>query len=523
MPETSSRGRKHNAQRLWRVRDALGLSQREFARELGVTSGAVAQWESRKRGIPGPVLKLLELYERELGMTEHTEEGLEHIDGSWLERTSRLSRTAAGVTAQLAGAAIQSLVTQDREANPIAARTQQAVAHRFAQTLGEMKGLAMKVGQMVSFLDFALPEGARSVLEQLQHQSRPMAPSVVAGLFHEELGRSPRDLFADWSFTPIAAASIGQVHKARTHDGRLVAVKVQYPGIERALAADLANARLLDRMGTLLFQGQEPGVFIEELRERLLEECDYRREAEAVTAFASLFSGNPRMAVPSVVPALSTRRILTTEWVEGERFQAFRDRASQHEKDQAGEVIFQFAYESIFRHHRFNGDPHPGNYLFLPGKVAFLDFGCVRHFDVAFIQLWKRLARAVLERDWTVFEQAVVDLGFTRTRESFDFAYHRRMMLQLYRPWLLDEPFRFTSEFITGTWSSLLKQNPNRRRMNVPREWVFLNRLQTGLNSVLAQLGASANWRSRYLELVYRPDEPRPEPYTLRELELASG
>lgn len=164
MPTSPPNRRRDDAQRLWRVRDSMGLSQREFAKELGVTPGAVAQWEGRKRSIPGPVLKLLEIYERELGMKIEKEEGLERIEGSWFKRTSRLSRTAAGVTAQLAGAAIQSLVQRDSTANPIAARAQRAVAERFVHTLGDMKGLAMKMGQMVSFLDFALPPEARKVL-----------------------------------------------------------------------------------------------------------------------------------------------------------------------------------------------------------------------------------------------------------------------------------------------------------------------------------------------------------------------
>jgi len=222
----------------------------------------------------------------------------------------------------------------------------------------------MKIGQSASYLDFAIPEEARAALASLCTRSRPMAPSVVAEIFIRELGASPRRLFAEWSPEPFAAASIGQVHRARLKSGELVAVKVQYPRIVEAIDADLKNSLLAERAIALIFRGGEPGVFSGELRERFLEECDYRHEAANQQELRRLWAGRDEVLIPRVFEELTTTRILVTELASGDDFETFAGRASQAEKDRAGDIMYRFAYESIFRHGLFNADPNPGNYLF---------------------------------------------------------------------------------------------------------------------------------------------------------------
>jgi predicted unusual protein kinase regulating ubiquinone biosynthesis (AarF/ABC1/UbiB family) len=386
-----------------------------------------------------------------------------------------------------------------------------------------MKGAVMKLGQMASYLDLGAPPAVRDALAALQTQSRPMSAAVVARIFVEELGEGPRRIFAEWSPTPFAAASIGQVHRARLLSGEEVAVKVQYPGIAAAIQADLDSAELLHQVAALLFRGLEPGPLMAELRARLGEECDYRREAAHQEAFRALWAGDPEVRIPRVFAALSTARILVTELASGETFATFAARASQREKDRAGACLFRFAFESILRHGLFNADPHPGNYLFDGGGVTFLDFGCTKRFDPAFIARWRALLRALLERDLPRATALTIELGVAPEPDHFDFGFHHRMNATLFEPLLGAGPFRITPAFVERTWRVGWLENRNRFRTNMPSEAALLPRLQWGLFTLLARLSATADWRGQVLELLYTPGEPRPRPYQPEELVLITA
>ena len=198
-------------------------------------------------------------------------------------------------------------------------------AEQVAEVLGDMKGALMKIGQMASYLDQGLPEPVRQALAELQTDAPPMAPELVAEVIRSELGRRPSEVFAEWETTPLASASIGQVHRAVTHDGRDVAVKVQYPGVEEAMLADLDNGDLLFGLLSMMFPGMDPKPIVGELRDRLVEELDYEHEAENQRLFADHFRGHPYIHVPDVIDELSTRRVLTTELAEGARFSEVLD------------------------------------------------------------------------------------------------------------------------------------------------------------------------------------------------------
>ncbi|MEZ5140887.1 MAG: AarF/ABC1/UbiB kinase family protein, partial [Acidimicrobiales bacterium] len=258
-------------------------------------------------------------------------------------------------------------------------------AEQVAEALGHMKGAMMKLGQMASYLDEGLPEPLRMALAQLRSGAPPMSAELAAGVVEAELGMPPADLFVEWDPQPIAAASIGQVHRAiyadpDTGEQRAVAVKVQYPGVDEAIAADLRNA---DILGTILkqgFGGLEPDEMVAEIKERLTEELDYELEARNQQVFVDFYRDHPYIHVPEVVPELSTGRVLTTELVNGHSWDELLT-WDQRERDLAGETIFRFVFRSLYRMRAFNGDPHPGNYLFHGhGKVTFLDFGLVKHF-----------------------------------------------------------------------------------------------------------------------------------------------
>jgi predicted unusual protein kinase regulating ubiquinone biosynthesis (AarF/ABC1/UbiB family)/DNA-binding XRE family transcriptional regulator len=511
------------AARLRRVRDRLGLSQREMAAELDVAHGAVGLWESRARPVPGPVLRLLSLYEQDLGLASGDAEPLDALPVSRLSRNAKLARTAAGVAARATVLAFGRMFVDRERARVLSDRARAGIAAQMAEALGEMKGLAMKIGQSASYLDFALPEEARAALLSLCARSRPMAPSVVADIFMQELGASPRRLFAEWSPQPFAAASIGQVHRARLTSGELVAVKVQYPRIVEAIDADLENALLAERASAVIFRGLDAGVFTGELRDRFLEECDYLQEAANQRELGRLWAGREGVVIPRVFDELTTKRILVTELASGDDFETFARRASQRKKDRAGDIIYRFAYESIFRHGLFNADPNPGNYLFHDGGVTFLDFGCVKRFPAEHLTLWRALLRALLERDFARAAELWIESGFIPDPAGFDFAFHHRLELHLHQPWLADGPFTFTPEFIERTWRMSWPENRNRFRLTTPKHWVFTYRLNWGLHAVLAKLGARGDWRSTALALLYGDDEARPAPYSHSELALLAG
>ena len=487
----------------------MGYSQRQLAREFKVSPGAVSQWESGDRTLPGPVLRLIELYEENLGMIEPPRrEGIQKINGSWASRTLRASSTSAKVAMRLAGSSLKQLVAGHEKAIEIKEATQALIAEELLQSLGEMKGLLMKMGQMISYMDFAMPAEARRVLSQLQDKTTAMAPALVDQVFLDERGARPEEIFEHWTSTPFAAASIGQVHRARTKEGIDVAVKVQYPGITRTIETDLVNARVFDKLGSVLFRGQDKGAFLAELKDRLLEECDYEREAASQMHFAELFSDDPDILIPRVLAELSTKRILTTELIDGKRFSRFVEESTQEQRNRAGEIIYRMAFTSIFSHHVFNCDPHPGNYLFCDdGRVAFLDFGCVKHFGDEMVEIWRTYAQAVLHGDKERAKEYVIKMGLAPDPDRYDFEYHHKVMLKLYEPWRTDGPFRFNQHFVSMTWRDFVVENPNKFKTNMPRDWVFANRLQWGLYSVLAELGAESNWSASIWQLLF-PEDP---------------
>jgi len=370
-----------------------------------------------------------------------------------------------------------------------------ASAQELVEQLGSLKGLVMKVGQMASYLPGALPPDAQRVLESLQSQSTAMAFPQVAAVIREELGDEPHALFDELDEEPFAAASIGQVHRAVV-DGQKVAVKVQYPGIEELLRSDLKTFGVMAKVSTLGLP-LDAKALVSELRGRMLEECDYRAEAANQRRFAELFADDPDVHVPEVVDARSSQRVLSTRFADRLRFRDFVDGATREAKDRAGLVIFRTCFDAVFRHRFFNGDPHPGNYLFdEDGRVTFLDFGCVRSFDDEFVASWKAFARCVLAGEREDFEDRLRAIGMVGSERRFDFDAQWELTRDyLYKPFLQRDPFfTYTDEYVRESYGTLLFDNPNQRRTAMPPEWLLLNRLQWGLNAVLAQLEATAAW-----------------------------
>ena len=360
----------------------------------------------------------------------------------------------------------------------------------------------MKLGQMASYLDDGLPAPLRAALSELQAAAPPMSAELAAGVVERELGRPPDDLFVEWDPDPIAAASIGQVHRALWRDPatgleRALAVKVQYPGVDEAIDADLRNADLLGALLRQGFPGLDPDEMVAEVKARVADELDYELEARNQTLFADFYEGHPVISVPRVVPELSTRRVLTSELVDGSTWAELMT-WPQHEKDLAAECIYRFVFRSLYQFHRFNGDPHPGNYLFHGGgRVTFLDFGLVKHFTDDEMATFEAMVQAgAYQHDAAAFRAAVEDAGLLRREAPVSTATVGEYFSHFYAPVRADRTMTWTPEFASSVVRHTFdRSSPIAQYSTVPRAFVFIQRINLGLYALLGQLGATGNYR----------------------------
>jgi predicted unusual protein kinase regulating ubiquinone biosynthesis (AarF/ABC1/UbiB family) len=371
-------------------------------------------------------------------------------------------------------------------------------AEDVAETLGAMKGVLMKIGQMASYVDEGLAPSVRRTLSRLQDSVPPMSAELAAGMVEQELGQPPDRLFAEWDPEPIAAASIGQVHRAITRDGRAVAVKVQYPGIAEAIAADLQNVALLRRMLRITAPAQDVDALLGELRERVLEELDYRREAANQTLFADFYDGHPTIRIPRVISELSTRRLVTSELAAGSRF-ADLAQLSQHERDAAAETIYRFVFRSLYDLHAFNGDPHPGNYLFHGGgEVTFLDFGLVKRFTQDELYPLMQMARNLCVRqDPEEFRRSMEIAGFLVPGAPLSTDAVVEHLAVFYATIREPGPVTIKPDYSSAVVRRFFDvRSPVAEFVSIPRSYVVLQRINLGLFAVLAELSATRDWRS---------------------------
>jgi predicted unusual protein kinase regulating ubiquinone biosynthesis (AarF/ABC1/UbiB family) len=385
-----------------------------------------------------------------------------------------------------------------------------------ARELGNMKGALMKFGQLLSFIVEALPNEAQQALATLQSDAKPMAPALAARMITEELGHPPERIFLDWQEVPIAAASVGQVHRAVTRDGREVAVKVQYPGVAESIESDLDNAEAFYRLGTaFVLKGLDAKALVDELRTRMRDELDYELEAASQTEFGRHYAGHPFVSIPSVDWATSTRRVITTDWVEAMSWAEFESAASPEARRRAGESIWRFAQHSVHRLGAFNGDPHPGNYRFSgDGHVTFLDFGLVKRWTPGeWEQLAPSLDAIVVHRDPELLITAMEEVGFLRPGHGLAPQQVYDYVSTPYTPYLT-ESFTFTRDFVREAMATIVDiKGPHAEvieKLNMPPSFVILDRVVWGVSAILGRLQVTAPWRAMLLE--YRDHGPPATP-----------
>lgn len=431
--------------------------------------------------------------------------------------TSRLARASA-LGAVAAGEALRKQRTKLSmigRSKAVKARLADESVMRSAQqlvlVLGAMKGLAMKLGQMLSILDLDLvPPAHRETFQRRLAALRDSAPVVSFDAMREviesDLGKPLTELFAEFDPEPIGAASIGQVYRARLHTGEDVAVKVQYPGIDIAVRADLKNLGMFRKVLEQALPWVSSAV-LNELRDNLESELDYPAEARTQAHVAEMFAGHPFIVVPRSFPELSGPRVLITEYFPGKNFDAMRE-LPDAERDRIGEIIYRFYVGSLFEFNEFCGDPHPGNLLLgEDGRVGFIDFGLFNRMNPVFVDFEAQCLRAAAEDRYEDLYQLMVKRGIidNESAVTVDEVYDYVMAAS---EWcLIDEDLTITPEIASGAF--LLAVDPRAseftgmKRQNLPPEHLFSRRADFLTFGILGQLDTTANWHRIAREWLY--------------------
>ena len=441
------------------------------------------------------------------------------IPTSRVGRTARIGGLAAGQVIR-EGATRAANVARTTEGRQVALeRRQLEAAEQIVAALGTMKGAAMKVGQVLSFLDVGMvPEEYREEFQRKLAVLRDAAPTVsfrdMRKVIEEELDDRLADVFDEFDEEPIAAASIGQVYRARLTDGRAVAVKVQYPGVAAAVRADMQNLGLILRLVKRIAPGLDPKAIGEEIRSRVQEELDYELEAQNQRTLARIFRGHPFIVIPDVISSLSRERVMVSEYVSGTGFEELRGR-SQEERDRLGEILFRFYFGCLYRHGQFSGDPHPGNSMLLDdGRMAFFDFGLFKRMPPGAVELEIDVARAIIEGDSETIMRLGTEVGFFRDPEKFNpdrVLAHFRAATSWYT---CDREVELTPEYATQVLIDMSDPRSEYfgylRHESAPPDHIFGRRMEVLTLAVIAQLHARGNFHRIAREWFYE-DPPATE------------
>jgi len=423
-------------------------------------------------------------------------------------RTARVGGLVTGQGMRWAGMRAANRVrTPERAAAAEKERTA-ALVDQLVDELGRMRGAAMKVGQMISMVELdGLPEDQQDELQRKLATLRDGIPPVpfarLEKLLGKELGAPLGKVFSEFDERALAAASIGQVHRATTLDGDEVVVKVQYPGVAEAVETDLRNAMLLVPLVKRLAPGLDGKALASEMRERIGEELDYELEAQSQRRIERRMRGHPFIYVPRVRTDLSTRRVLVSEYVEGDRFEMVR-RADEIQRDRYGEIVFRFFFGLLYRDRIALGDPHPGNYLLRPdGRVCFLDFGLVRDVDTARLDAETTIALAVREDDSTKLKDALITGGYLPgdRADSVDAEFALRLMRRAIS-WYAVPGYRRFSEGDEHRGRDRERPETDERaaiknqvnQFDLPPESILIRRMHGLVAIVLYNLRAGADW-----------------------------
>jgi predicted unusual protein kinase regulating ubiquinone biosynthesis (AarF/ABC1/UbiB family) len=436
----------------------------------------------------------------------------DRIPTSRIQRSARLGSLAGRQAVKQAGTRAANLARGEEGRQRALEKRHIEAAEQIVTALGSMKGAAMKIGQVASFLDVGLvPEEYREEFQRKLGALRDAAPNVrfsdMRKVMEEEWGDRLKDVFEDFQEDPVAAASIGQVYRGTLENGREVAVKVQYPGVAAAVRADMQNLGIILRLMKRVAPGLDAQAIGQEIRSRIEEELDYELEATNQRAMARTYRDHPFITVPDVVGDLSGERVLVMDWVDGMHFDDVKE-LDQEQRDRVGEIVYRFFFGSMYRHRQFSGDPHPGNFLLRDdGSMAFLDFGLFKRLPAEALQLEIDAQRAGMDGDAERLKEIFAGAGFLRDPDRFS----AEGLLEQFRDstwWYTeDEVVQLEPEIATAIAIEMSDPRSQHfgqmRHETLPADHLFGRRMEVLTLAVLAQLRARGNWHRIAREWIY--------------------
>lgn len=494
-----------NALRLKRLREFLGYSQRELAQEFQVTSGAVAHWESGLRAIPGPVEKLISIYEESLNLQHNTEariseEALRQSRDLLKEILKALSEDGVIVRDSEKKKLLQlanDYFSEDLARFRVGGMIKSALIKKLVRSLAGSQGLSIKAAQMASFLEMGLPPEVSNILGDLQLSGKPMPYARIQGILDKEY--AGKKVFASVKSTPLAVTSIAQLHRATLIGGGEVVVKVQNPDIGELLKGQFKKLSFLVNLGALL--GARVQEALDEIQSQVFLELDYAREVHNQERFRNIFEHEPRIVIPRIHRDLCRSNIIVSEYQSGLDFKTFVARAKPIEKSRAAELIAYFHSYAIFHRGLLHGDAHPENFLFRDNNVIFLDFGRIMEFEAEDLEKERLLYQAILYGNKSKFLDHFIQNALIFDPGNFDFDAFWMLIQRQNHHHLVDSPFKITRSYLR---SNLLeaKQFKHRKMIRMNKSMLRASLVNASLWSLFADLEAEVHWRGQALEIL---------------------
>jgi predicted unusual protein kinase regulating ubiquinone biosynthesis (AarF/ABC1/UbiB family) len=417
-------------------------------------------------------------------------------------RRRKANRLMGGLVAGYAASRVKTLFLRGERKQEAKDTYAAESAAKAVEVMGDLKGVTMKMGQMASFLAPTMSDAAKRSLVALQSSAPPMAAGEAEAAIERALGKRVDELFAQWSPVPVAAASIGQVHRARLHDGREVAVKVQYPGIADAMESDLKDAARMNKLAQrFAMRNLDAETLSRDISERITQELDFRIEANHQREFAKRFHDHPFVHIPDVIDELSTKTVLVTTWVEGENWATFLSHATQDERDRAGEIIARFMFMCTRRYRHFNADPNPGNFIFDPNakRITFIDFGLAKKITADYDKRMWLLWDSVIDQSTAEqISQGCINGGYLHADHGLDLDLLKRYM-DTSNEFYSQHPFTVTPDWYANVMKTVFLFEGGftsiRSKLTTEADYFLRDRVYWGVLGILAELHATADWR----------------------------
>ncbi|WP_415062520.1 AarF/UbiB family protein [Bdellovibrio sp.] len=500
-----------NPIRLKKLREFLGYSQRDLANEFQVTSGAIAHWESGARPIPGPVVRLIDIYEESLSLRAAsesiiTEEALQvsrDFFRSLVETLNDEHLILEEDTKKHLNSFIESFFGDAFAKDRVRGKVKLAVARQILKSFEGSRGLSIKVAQMASFLEMGLPPEIPTLLGDIQSKGKPLSFPQIQEILKESYGRPLAKIFAKINPEPMVVTSLAQVHRATLLGGEEVVIKVKHPGISQILDGQFKKLSIISFLGGLL--GKQSEDILQEIQNQVLLEVDYEREVYNQERFRNIFEHEPRIVIPKTYRELCNKNVIVSQFESGLPFATFCARATAQEKSQAGLLIAYFHSYAIFRRGLLHGDAHPGNFLFRENQVVFLDFGRIIEYESDELEKERFLYLAILNKRKAQVFSEFKKRSLIQDPESFNFEEFWRLLQKQQEHHLVETPFRITRSFLR----SMNMENRNfkdRKKLRFDKSLLRSFLVNASLWSLLADLEAEAPWRKQALAMLEGQD-----------------